>query len=83
MRPLLGVLACYNTIFLNNKPWFQIVETDDRPVVGALFDSGYVPPFKVFEGETVYIRDDGSWGFAFVKKNRILFPNVTCRGILF
>jgi hypothetical protein len=80
-----NVTVCINLVLHNNKPWFQVVETDGRPIVYDVYRLGYAPPFEVMPDEVVYIRDDGSWSLPYSARrgNRIVFPHETCKGVVY
>ena len=77
------VWMCNTTVYEGKCPWFSLyknTDLDERPYVYTVFprcslnSPAQRRPFKVYGGETVYIRDDGSLSLPFAIHNRILFP---------
>ena len=75
-----NVTVCLNLVLHNNKPWFKIVKTDDRPIVEDVYRLGYAAPFEVVSQETVYIKDNGQWWLPDNPRqgNRVIFVHETC-----
>jgi hypothetical protein len=70
---------CNQTVYVAGRPWFSYGESGDvRPTVQHVYLLTNAP-FRVSAGETMYLRDDGSFSFPFVRKNRVIFPTPCAR----